>query len=104
MNVFCRGTQVANYPQVFKVYNAGNQLYTYELILKKQQKYLLVMVFDSTGKMVDCKELWGDSIPTESMELFVGIWDCSMFPGFCPGKVDYDTWMGVKSVYIEACL
>jgi hypothetical protein len=85
MNVFCRETQMANYPQVFKVCNAGNQLYTYELILKKQQKYLLVMVFNSTGKMVDPKELWGDSIPTEPMELFIGIWDC------CPGKVDYDT-------------
>jgi hypothetical protein len=103
MNVFRRGRTVANYPQVFNVYNAGNQQYTYELILKKQQKYLLVMVFDSTGKMVDRKELWGDSVPTEPMDLFIGIWDCSMYPGFCPGKVDFDTWMGVKSVYIEAC-
>jgi hypothetical protein len=101
MNVFRRGKQVANYPQTLtKVTSAGNKLYTYELILKKAEKYLLVMVYDETGKEIERRELTGDSVPTQPMELFLGIWDCS---SWCPGKVAYDTWMGVKSVYIEAC-
>jgi len=102
MNVFRGGKQVANYPQTLtKVTSAGTKLYTYELILKKAQKYMLVMVYDETGKEVERRELTGDSVPTQPMELFIGIWDCSSFCG--TGKVDYDTWMGVKSVYIEAC-
>ena len=100
VNVFRNGKQVAGYPQTLKAYSAGNQLYTYELILKKAQKYMLLMVYDSTGKEVDCRELTGDSVPTQPMELFLGIWDCS---AFCGNKVSYDTWMAVQSVYIEAC-
>ena len=100
VNIFRKGKQVAGYPQTLKAYFAGNQLYTYELILKKAQKYMLLMVYDSTGKEVDRRELTGDSVPTQPMELFLGIWDCS---AFCGNKVSYDTWMAVQSVYIEAC-
>lgn len=101
MNVFRKGKQVSGYPQTLtKVTAAGNQLYTYELILKKAEKYMLVMVFDQTGKEIERRELKGDNVPTQPMELFLGIWDCS---SWCQGKVDWDTWMAVQSVYIEAC-
>ena len=103
MNVFRRGKTVANYPKTFTtVKKGGNQLYTYELILKKQDKYMLVMVYDSTGKELERYELTGDSVPSQPMELFIGIWDCSG-NSWCPGKVGFDTWMAVQSVFIEAC-
>ena len=103
MNVFRRGKTLTNYPKTFNtVQKGGNQLYTYGLILNKQEKYLLVMVYDANGKELEYQELTGDSVPSESMELFIGIWDCSG-PSWCPGKVDFDTWMAVQSVFIEAC-
>lgn len=63
---------------------------------------MLVMVYDANGKELERQELTGDSVPSEPMELFIGIWDCSG-NSWCPGKVDFDTWMGVHSVFIEAC-
>lgn len=104
MNIFWKGKQVANYPQTLtKIMTPGEKLHTYELILKKEQKYMLVMVFDENGKEIECRELTGDSVPTQPMELFIGIWDCSGKGTWCPGKVAHDTWMGVQSVFIEAC-
>jgi hypothetical protein len=103
VNVFRKGQQVSGWPQTLtKATKAGNENYTYELILKKQEKYMLIMVYDKTGKEIERRELKGDSVPSEPMELFIGIWDCSG-NSWCPGKVPYDTWMGVKSVFIEAC-
>ncbi len=60
------------------------------------------MVYDANGKELERQELTGDNVPSEPMELFIGIWDYSRKTA-CPEKVDYDTWMGVQSVFIEAC-
>jgi Glycosyl hydrolases family 16 len=103
MNVFRNGQQVADYPQtLYQVDRAGNELYTYELFLNNEQRNLSVTVYNGDGEEIEHRQLTGDSVPTQPMELFLGIWDCSG-NGFCPGKVDHDTWMGVKSVYIDAC-
>jgi hypothetical protein len=103
IHVFRAGKTVAGYPQtLLEVNRAGNELYTYEMILKNAERSLLVMVYNSAGKEIVRRQLQGDSVPTKGMELFIGIWDCSG-GSYCPGKVDYDTWMGVKSVLIEAC-
>ena len=101
MNVFRKGKQVVGYPQTLtRVTRAGKEFYTYELILNNEKRFMSVAVYNSTGIEVDRREMTGDLVPSNPMELFFVLWDCS---SWCSGKVSTDTWMAVKSVVIEAC-
>ncbi len=66
---------MAQNPQkLSKIMAAGTKSHMYDSILKKEQKYMVLMVFDQTGNQIKRKELTDDSVPTQPMELYIDIW------------------------------
>lgn len=100
-NVFKSGRTIANFPRIYKVSDAGRRHYKYEIILNNRNRELTFFV-SIDGVLYDSYRVIGSDVPNNPMELFIGIWDCSG-NSFCPGYFTSNSYMAVRSVWIQAC-
>ncbi|KXS09550.1 hypothetical protein M427DRAFT_63846 [Gonapodya prolifera JEL478] len=102
-NIFRRGTTPSGYPKSYSVSDAYSQAYTYEIILDNAKRTLEYNLYNEAGSRVGhLVETDSAKVPSEAMELFLGIWDCRG-NSWCPGSFNGDSWMGVFEVYVKGC-
>lgn len=102
-NVFRNGRTTGGFPRTYPLSDAGRRQYKYEIILDNQNKYLQFFLSMDDGPLFDRYYVIGRNVPTNPMELFIGIRDCSG-NSWCPGRFDNDASMVVQSVWVQECL
>lgn len=101
-NVFRNGRTIGGFPRTYSVSDAGRRQYKYEMVLDNRNDELWFFFSIDGGTLFDSFRVTGRDVPSNPMELFIGIWDCSG-PSWCPGQFNGDASMAVQSVWVQEC-
>lgn len=109
LNVYTRGTSIlpGSNPISYGIDNPGRRDYMYEMYLERgvnltmwvRSPNMRINTWLSRQEFTSAKY----RVPTNAMRLHAGIWDCSNYPSFCPGKFTGDASMVLKGLWIHNC-
>ena len=101
--LYRNGRKVNGFEKTYSVSDAGRRQYKYEIVLDNRNRELWYFLSIDGGALFDSFRVTGQDVPSNPMELFIGIWDCSGWGDWCPGRFDSDSSMVVQSVWVQEC-